>query len=334
MRLLLMTSMTLIWAVTTTCAQAQYQDAWHLPQCSQQVGDHPLISIERGQEKSNIKAPTWGIRQNFRGDFLVDYNPLRSNQNNETQSFQSLEAMKGYIQSALLAIVNQDGEQGPDNSFFLHQYDPVTHSCAPVLNALIDAIETTRNELARREAGLTETQILNAYHATENASMKLTYRRILNEIDTKMPAWKWLDQEPPPALPSPPIEINAEEEKLEAEEPGFMIVETMPALGHCKELTGAERDQCTQLEIIKFTSSNTKYPPIAKDAGIQGTVFVYFLVGKDGKVKDARVLRSVDPRLDAEALRVIKSLPDFSPGTQQGEPVDVQYTAPVKFIIR
>ena len=113
-----------------------------------------------------------------------------------------------------------------------------------------------------------------------------------------------------------------------------MIVETMPALGHCKELTGVERDQCTQLEIIKFTSSNTKYPPIAKDAGIQGTVFVYFLVGKDGKVKDARVLRSVDPRLDAEALRVIKSLPDFSPGTQQGEPVDVQYTAPVKFIIR
>ena len=66
-----------------------------------------------------------------------------------------------------------------------------------------------------------------------------------------------------------------------------MIVEDMPGFGPCKSKTGPERDQCTQLEIIKYVSSNTKYPPIAKDAGIQGTVFVYFVVGKDGKVRTA-----------------------------------------------
>ena len=128
--------------------------------------------------------------------------------------------------------------------------------------------------------------------------------------------------------------VEVEEEEVVEEDIPFMIVEDMPGFGPCKSKTGPERDQCTQLEIIKYVSSNTKYPPIAKDAGIQGTVFVYFVVGKDGKVKDGRVLRPVDPRLDEEALRVVSSLPDFEPGRQQGKPVSVQYTIPVKFIIR
>ena len=113
-----------------------------------------------------------------------------------------------------------------------------------------------------------------------------------------------------------------------------MIVENMPALPACKHLRGDERHQCTQMEIIRFVSKNTKYPPIAKDAGIQGTVFVYFVVGKDGKVKDVKVLRDVDPRLDKEAARVVKTLPLFDPGQQRGKSVSVQYTIPVKFIIR
>jgi len=125
--------------------------------------------------------------------------------------------------------------------------------------------------------------------------------------------------------------IDYEEEE---EDDPFMIVENMPAMGDCKKLRGDERHQCTQLEIIKYVSKNTKYPPIAKDAGIQGTVFVYFVVGKDGKVKDVRVLREVDSRLDAEAIRVVESLPTFEPGEQRGKAVSVQYTIPVKFIIR
>ena len=128
--------------------------------------------------------------------------------------------------------------------------------------------------------------------------------------------------------------IEVEEEEVVEEDIPFMIVENMPALGDCKKMRGDERHTCTQMEIIKYVSSNTKYPPIAKDAGIQGTVFVYFVVGKDGKVRDVRVLREVDARLDKEAVRVVESLPDFEPGQQRGKSVSVQYTIPVKFIIR
>ncbi len=129
------------------------------------------------------------------------------------------------------------------------------------------------------------------------------------------------------------IEIIEEDDDVDDDTP-FMIVENMPALAQCKTMRGDERHQCTQMEIIKYVSKNTKSPPIAKDAGIQGTVFVYFVVGKDGKVKDVKVLREVDSRLDKEAKRVVESLPRFDPGSQRGKNVSVQYTIPVKFIIR
>jgi len=129
------------------------------------------------------------------------------------------------------------------------------------------------------------------------------------------------------------IEIIEEDDDVDDDTP-FMIVENMPALAQCKTMRGDERHQCTQMEIIKYVSKNTKYPPIAKDAGIQGTVFVYFVVGKDGKVKDVKVLREVDSRLDKEAKPVVESLPRFDPGSQRGKNVSVQYTIPVKFIIR
>jgi periplasmic protein TonB len=130
------------------------------------------------------------------------------------------------------------------------------------------------------------------------------------------------------------IEVIEQVEEEVEDDTVFMIVENMPALGPCKDMRGDERHQCTQMEIIKYVTKNTKYPPIAKDAGIQGTVFVYFVVDKNGDVKDAKVLREVDPRLDKEALRVIQTLPKFEPGKQRGKPVSVQYTIPVKFIIK
>jgi protein TonB len=129
------------------------------------------------------------------------------------------------------------------------------------------------------------------------------------------------------------IEIIEDDDDVDDDTP-FMIVENMPALGQCKTMRGDERHQCTQMEIIKYVSKNTKYPPIAKDAGIQGTVFVYFVVGRDGNVKNVKVLREVDSRLDKEAKRVVESLPRFEPGQQRGKSVSVQYTIPVKFIIR
>ena len=113
------------------------------------------------------------------------------------------------------------------------------------------------------------------------------------------------------------------------------VLPLSPPLSVCPVLTiKAPQFRKVKSAIIRYVSTNTKYPPIAKDAGIQGTVFVYFVVGKDGVVRDVRVLRPVDSRLDAEATRVVKSLPKFVPGRQQGKSVSVQYTIPVKFIIR
>jgi TonB family protein len=124
--------------------------------------------------------------------------------------------------------------------------------------------------------------------------------------------------------------------EVESEEEGdaYMVVEQMPALGSCRSLREEERNQCTQMEMIQFISQNTRYPTSAREEGVEGTVYVYFEVGKDGSVRNSRVIRAVDSRLDAEALRVVSSLPSLEPGIQGGRAVNVQYTLPVRFVLR
>ena len=85
------------------------------------------------------------------------------------------------------------------------------------------------------------------------------------------------------------------------------------------------------IEFSKWVNENLKYPQAAKDAGVQGRVVLQFTVYPDGSVRDTKVLRGVNPDLDAEALRVISSSPDWTPGYVKGEPVKVTYTFPVIF---
>ncbi len=84
----------------------------------------------------------------------------------------------------------------------------------------------------------------------------------------------------------------------------------------------------------KWIYDHLHYPPIALENGIQGSVVIRFVVGKDGKVGEAKILKSIDPDLDKEAVRVVKELPDFSPGRMNGHPVSVWYTLPIKFKIK
>ncbi len=86
-----------------------------------------------------------------------------------------------------------------------------------------------------------------------------------------------------------------------------------------------------QTELLKYLNSNIKYPVIAQEQGIEGRVTIRFVVGKDGTVSDVRVVRSLDPSCDKEAVRVVKSLPKWIPGKQNGRPVSVYYTVPVTF---
>lgn len=83
--------------------------------------------------------------------------------------------------------------------------------------------------------------------------------------------------------------------------------------------------------MMKYLAANIKYPASAVKAKKQGRVIVTFVIQKDGSVTKARIARSVDPELDAEALRIVKAMPNWTPGTQDGKPVNVKYTIPVIF---
>ena len=82
---------------------------------------------------------------------------------------------------------------------------------------------------------------------------------------------------------------------------------------------------------MKYLSENIKYPEAAEKAGEQGRVVVNFIVEKDGAVSNVKVVRSVTPTLDAEAVRVIKAMPKWVPGKQDGKLVRVKYNVPVSF---
>jgi protein TonB len=118
-----------------------------------------------------------------------------------------------------------------------------------------------------------------------------------------------------------PVVVQKEEEE-EDEAEVFFIVEDMP------EFPGGE------LALRKWIASNINYPTIAQENGIQGKVYVTFVVGKDGKVNNATVARGVDPSLDKEALRVVNMMPAWQPGKQRGKPVNVSYTVPINFVLQ
>lgn len=86
-----------------------------------------------------------------------------------------------------------------------------------------------------------------------------------------------------------------------------------------------------QAELMSYLSKNIKYPTIAQENGTQGRVIIQFVVERDGSITDVRIARGVDPYLDKEAVRVIKSMPKWIPGKQNGKAVRVKFTVPVMF---
>ncbi|GET30678.1 energy transducer TonB [Prolixibacter sp. SD074] len=116
--------------------------------------------------------------------------------------------------------------------------------------------------------------------------------------------------------------IQQQKEEKTKEQPVFFIVEDMP------EFPGGD------LALRKYIANAIKYPVIAQENGIQGKVYVNFVVNTDGSVTDAKIARGVDPSLDKEALRVINSLPKWKPGKQRGKPVRVSFTVPINFVLQ
>jgi protein TonB len=115
-------------------------------------------------------------------------------------------------------------------------------------------------------------------------------------------------------------EVIAEPEKPKEEETKvFDVVEEMP------QFPGG------QAALLEYLSKNIKYPVVAEENGVQGRVIVTFVVERDGSITDVKVVKSVDPSLDKEAARVVKSMPKWQPGKQNGSAVRVKYTVPVTF---
>lgn len=85
---------------------------------------------------------------------------------------------------------------------------------------------------------------------------------------------------------------------------------------------------------IRFLSENIRYPQMARESGIQGTVFVTFVVERDGSVTDVRILRGIGGGCDEEAIRVIKAMPKWNAGKQRGRPVRVQFNMPIRFTLQ
>lgn len=113
---------------------------------------------------------------------------------------------------------------------------------------------------------------------------------------------------PPPPAPKPEVATKV-----------FDFVEEMPSFPGGN---GA---------LVSYLASNIKYPVVAQENGVQGRVIVSFVVERDGSISDVRVARSVDPSLDREAQRVVKSMPRWKPGKQNGSAVRVKYNVPVVF---
>ncbi|MCD4665966.1 MAG: energy transducer TonB [Bacteroidales bacterium] len=118
------------------------------------------------------------------------------------------------------------------------------------------------------------------------------------------------------------LTLSFDEEEVAEEELIFMVVESMPCF------PGGD------VARIKYLNESIKYPEMARESGIQGLVFVTFVVEKDGSVSNVKILRGIGGGCDEEAIRVIKNMPKWIPGKQRNVPVRVQFNMPIRFVLR
>ena len=127
---------------------------------------------------------------------------------------------------------------------------------------------------------------------------------------------------PDPTDPNLNLDDYAIPEVKEEREEIFVYVQDMP------EFPGGTE------ALFQYLARNVRYPEIARINGVEGRVFVQFVVNKKGEITQASVTRGVDPSLDREALRVVNAMPLWKPGRQNNQPVSVSFTVPINFVLR
>ena len=116
--------------------------------------------------------------------------------------------------------------------------------------------------------------------------------------------------------------FTSTDDKYDKTDEPFLFVEEMP------EFPGGEK------ALLNYLATNVKYPVVAQENGIQGKVFVSFVIDENGSINNVSLLRGVDKSLDNEAIRVISSMPKWKPGKQRGKAVKVRFTVPIVFELK
>ena len=178
--------------------------------------------------------------------------------------------------------------------------------------------------------------------------------------DEEIPITEQLTTPPPPPPPPPPapevIEVVEDEEEVEETviestetnedeivevvevieeefedvDVPFAVIEDVPIFPGCEKVAKSERRNCFQEQMNKHIRKNFRYPEIAQEMGIQGRVYVNFIIAKDGSISNIR-MRGPDKNLEAEAQRIISKLPQMTPGKQRGRAVRVPFSIPITF---
>ncbi len=124
-------------------------------------------------------------------------------------------------------------------------------------------------------------------------------------------------------------EIEVEEEFEDIDVP-FAVIEDVPIFPGCESVAKSQRRACFQEQMNKHIRKNFRYPDIAQEMGIQGRVYVNFIIAKDGSITNIR-MRGPDKNLENEAARIIGRLPKMTPGKQRGRAVRVPFSIPITF---
>ena len=126
------------------------------------------------------------------------------------------------------------------------------------------------------------------------------------------------------------VEIVEVEEEFEDVDVPFAVIEDVPIYPGCERVAKSKRRDCFQEQINKHIRKNFRYPEIAQEMGIQGRVYVNFVIDKDGSITSIR-MRGPDKNLEKEAQRIIAKLPRMTPGKQRGRAVRVPFSIPITF---
>ena len=183
-----------------------------------------------------------------------------------------------------------------------------------------------------------------------------------DDDDEDVPITEQLKTPPPPPPPPPPapeiIEVIEDEEEIEETviestetdeeeiievvevieeyediDVPFAVIEDVPIFPGCERVKKSERRNCFQEQMNKHIKRNFRYPEIAQEMGIQGRVYVNFIISMDGNIINIR-MRGPDKNLEKEAQRIIAKLPRMTPGKQRGRPVRVPFSIPITFRLR